>query len=230
LVIVDNYSRWSWVKFLKSKDDSYDVFRKFCIQVQSEKELNILKVRSDHGGEFENEPFKIFCEKHGIVHEFSSPRTPQQNGVVERKNRSLQEMARAMIHENNLAKRFWAEAVNTACYVQNRIYIRPMLNKTAYELFKGRKPNISYFHQFGCTCYILKNKVYLKKFDAKAQKGIFLGYSERSKAYRLYNSETHCVEESMHVKFNNKEPGSKTPEKDESIAGSEEFHDYSEPD
>jgi len=84
-----SYSRWSWVKFLKSKDDSYDVFSKFCIQIQSEKELNILKVRSDHGGEFENEPFEIFCEKHGIIHEFSSPRTPQQNGVVERKNRSF---------------------------------------------------------------------------------------------------------------------------------------------
>jgi len=230
LVIVDDYSRWSWVKFLKSKDDSYDVFRKFCIQVQSEKDLKILKVRSDHGREFENEPFEIFCEKHGIIHEFSSPRPPQQNGVVERNNRSLQEMARTMIHENNLAKYFWAEAVNTACYVQNRIYIKPMLNKTAYELFKGRKPNISYFHQFGCTCYILNNKVYLEKFDAKAQKGIFLGYSERSKAYRLYNSETHCVEESMHVKFDDKEPGSKTPEQDESIAGLEESDDYSEPD
>ena len=91
-----------------------------------------------------------------------------------------------MIHENNLAKRFWAEAVNTTCYVQNRIYIRPMLNKTTYEIFKGRKPNISYFHKFGCTCYILNNKVYLKKFDAKAQKGIFLGYSERSK-------DTDCI-------------------------------------
>jgi len=99
LVIFNDYNRWSWVKFLKSKDDSYDVFSKFCIQIQSEKELKILKVRSDHGGEFENEPFEIFCEKHGIIYEFSSPRTPQQNGVVERKNRSLQEMARTMIHE-----------------------------------------------------------------------------------------------------------------------------------
>jgi transposase InsO family protein len=146
------------------------VFSNFCTQIQSEKEMKILKVNSDHGGEFENEPFETFCEKYGIVHEFSSPRTPQQNGVVERKNGSLQERARTMIHENNLAKHFWAEAVNTACYVRNRIYIRPILEKTAYELFKGRRPNISYFHQFGCTCYILYNKVYIKKFDAKAQK------------------------------------------------------------
>jgi len=148
LVIVDDYSRWTWVKFLRSKDNAYDVFSNFCTQIQSEKEMNILRVRSDHGGEFENEPFETFCEKHGIVHEFSSPRTPQQNRVVERKNRTLQEMVRTMIHENNFAKHFWTEAVNTTCYVQNRIYIRPILEKAAYELFKGRRPNISYFHQF----------------------------------------------------------------------------------
>jgi len=102
-------------------------------------------------------------------------------------------MARTMIHENNLAKQLWAEAVNTRCYVQNRIYMRPIVEKIAYEFFKGRRPNISYFHQFGFNCYILNNKVYLKKFDAKAQKGISLGYSERLKAYRVYNSETLCL-------------------------------------
>jgi len=106
LVIVDDYNKWTWVKFLRSKDNAYDVFSNFCTQIQSEKEMKSLKVISDHGGEFENEPFETFCEKHGIVHEFSSPRTPQQNGVVERKNRTLQEMARTMIHENNLAKHF----------------------------------------------------------------------------------------------------------------------------
>jgi len=138
-------------------------------------------------------------------------------------------MARTMIHENNLAKHFWTEAVNTTCYVQNRIYIRPILDKTAYEFFKGRRPNISYFHQFGCTYYILYNKLYLKKFDAKTQKRIFLGYSERSKTYRVYNSETLCVEESMHVKFDDKEPGSKTLEQDESFADIQATEDTSEP-
>ncbi|KAK2369536.1 putative mitochondrial protein [Trifolium repens] len=229
LVIVDDYSRWTWVKFLRVKDDAYDVFTIFCTQVQSEKSLKILKIRSDHGGEFENEPFATYCEDHGIVHEFSAPRTPQQNGVVERKNRSLQEMARTMMHETKLAKHFWAEAVNTACYIQNRIYIRPILNKTTYELFKGRKPNISYFHQFGCTCYILNNKAYKRKFDAKACKGIFIGYSERSKAYRVYNSETNTVEESIHVRFDDKEPGSKMPEQDDSYAGVPYIYNNPEP-
>jgi len=135
-----------------------------------------------------------------------------------------------MIHENNLAKHFWADAVNTACYIQNRIYIRPILEKTAYELFKGRRPNISYFHQFWCTCYILNTKLYLKKFDAKAQRGTFLGYSERSKAYRVYNLETLCVEESMHVKFDDKEPRNETPEQDESFADIQDSEDTPEPD
>jgi len=124
---------------------------------------------------------------------------------------------------------FQQEAVNTACYVQNRIYIRPILAKATYELFKGKRPNISYFHQFGCTCYILNNKLYLKKFDAKAQRGIFLGCSERSKAYIVYNSETLCVEESMHVKFDDKEPGNETPEQDESYADIQVTEDTLEP-
>ena len=203
------------------------MFSNFCTQIQLENELKILKVRSDHDGGFENEPFETLCEKYEIIPEFSSHRTPQQNGVVERKNRSLQEMTRTMIHENNLAKHFWAETVNTTtCYVHNRIYISRILNKTAYELFKGRKLNISYFHQFGCKCYILNNKACLKKFDAKAQREIFLGYSERSKAYKVYNSETQCVEESMHIKFDDKKPGSEIPELVESFA---EMHVSEEP-
>ena len=230
LVIVGDYSRWTWVKFLRSKGNAYDVFSSFCAQIKSEKEMNIFKVRSDHGGEFENEAFEFCCEKYGIVHEFSSPWTAQQNGVVEKKNRTLQEMPRTMIHENNLAKHFWAEAVNTTCYVQNIIYIRPILEKTTYEFFKGRRLNISCFHQFGCTCYILNNKVYPKKFDAKAERGICLGYSERSKACRVYNSETLCVEESMHIIFDDKEPGNQTPKQGESFADMQVPEDTSEPD
>ena len=139
-------------------------------------------------------------------------------------------MARTMIHENNLAKHFWEETVNTTCYVQNRIYIKPILEKTTYELFKGRRPNISYFHQFGCTCHILNNKLNLKKFDAKPQRGIFVGYFERSKAYRVYNSKTLCVEQSMDVKFDDKEPGNETPEQDESFADIQVSEDTPEPD
>src|SRR3954466_14372632 len=204
LVIVDDYSRWTWVKFLKHKDESHSVFFDFCTQIHSEKECKIIKVRSDHGGEFENRSFEEFFKENGIAHDFSCPRTPQQNGVVERKNRTLQEMARTMINETNMAKHFWAEAINTACYIQNRISIRSILNKTPYELWKNRKPNISYFHPFGCVCFILNTKDYLGKFDSKAQKCFLLGYFECSKGYRVYNTETLIVEESINIRFDDK--------------------------
>src|SRR4051812_26661764 len=113
-------------------------------------------------------------------------------------------MARTMINETNMAKHFWAEAINTACYIQNRTSIRPILNKTPYELWKNRKPNISYFHPFGCVCYILNTKTHLYKFDSRAHKCFLLGYFERSKGYRVYNTETLVVEESINIIFDDK--------------------------
>ncbi|KAH9782035.1 Integrase catalytic domain-containing protein [Citrus sinensis] len=205
---LDDYSRYTWVLFLANKDDAIDAFRIFCKEVQNEKGYSITCIRSDHGGEFENHAFENFCNDFGIEHQFSSPRTLQQNGVVERKNRSIQEMARTMLNENALPKYFWAEAVNTACYVLNRVLIRPHLNKTPYELWKGRKPNIGYFKVFGCKCFILNTKDNLGKFDPKSDVGIFLGYSNSSKAYRVYTKRTLVVEESMHVTFDESNPSS----------------------
>ncbi|KAH9649255.1 Integrase catalytic domain-containing protein [Citrus sinensis] len=205
-VIVDDYSRYTWVLFLANKDDALDAFKVLYKKLQNEKGHDIICIRSDHGGEFENHAFENFCNNLGIEHQFSSPRTPQQNGVVERKNRSIQEMARTMLNENALPKYFWAEAVNTACYVLNRVLIRPHLNKTTYELWKDRKPNIGYFKVFGCKCFILNTKDNLGKFDPKSDVGIFLGYSNSSKAYRVYNKRTLVVEESMHVTFDESNP------------------------
>ncbi|CAJ2637485.1 unnamed protein product [Trifolium pratense] len=202
LVIVDDFSRYTWTLFLVQKSDAFKAFKKFAKQIQNEKSLKITSIRSDHGGEFQNAFFEEFCEEHGIFLNFSAPRTPQQNGVVERKNRSLIELARTMLSDSNLPKYFWADAVSTACYVSNRVIIRPILKKTPYELFKGRKPNISHFHIFGCKCFVLNNdKDNLGKFDEKSDEGIFLGYSLTSKAYRIYNKRTLTIEESMHVSF-----------------------------
>ena len=107
-----------------------------------------------------------------------------------------------MINEHGLPKYFWADAINTACYVLNRILIRPMLNKTPYELLKGRKPNLLHLHVFGCKCFVLNNgKDNLGKFDVKADEGIFLGYSQSSKAYRVFNKRLQIVEEFVHVSF-----------------------------
>ena len=105
-VLVDDFLKFTWVLFLTNKNDVFSEFRKFCKMVQNKKGLSIIKIRTDHGGEFENEVFENFCEENGFQHNFSFPRTPQQNGVVERKNRTLQEMARTMLCENNLSKHF----------------------------------------------------------------------------------------------------------------------------
>jgi len=201
-VIVDDYSRFTWTLFISHKSETFDAFRKFLKKIQNEKGCNVISIRSDHGGEFDQFKFNNFCDEYGIDHNFSAPRTPQQNGVVERKNRSLQEMARTMLNESKIPKHFWADAVNTACYVLNRAIIRPILGKTPYELYKGRKPNLSHLRVFGCKCFVHNNgKDNLGKFDAKSDEGIFLGYSLHSKAYRVFNKRTLTIEESPHVVF-----------------------------
>ncbi|WKA13308.1 hypothetical protein VitviT2T_030622 [Vitis vinifera] len=200
-VIVDDFSRYTWVLFLSQKNEAFYEFSKFCNKVQNEKCFTITCIRSDHRREFENIDFEDYCNEHGINHNFSALRTLQQNRVVERKNRTLQEMARTMLNENNLPKYFWAEAVNTSCYVLNRILLRPILKKTPYELWKNKKPNISYFKVFRCKCFILNTKDNLGKFDAKSDVGIFLGYSTSNKAFRVFNKRTMVVEGSIHVIF-----------------------------
>ena len=162
--------------------------------------MKLIHVRSDHGGEFTGD-FEDLCEKEGFNHNFSVARTPQQNGVVERKNITLQEMARTMLLESGLPKQFWVEAVNCACWIINRSYHKPKLLKTPYELFTNKLPTLDYFRVFGCRCYILNTKDQLDKFDQKADEGVLVGYSSNMKAYRIWNKRNQTVEESCHVKF-----------------------------
>ncbi|GJS82598.1 retrovirus-related pol polyprotein from transposon TNT 1-94 [Tanacetum coccineum] len=147
-----------------------------------------------------------FCKMKGIKREFSVARTPQQNGVAERKNRTLIEAARTMLADSKLPTTFWAEAVNTACYVQNRVLVIKPHNKTSYELFLGRKPTFSFMRPFGCPVTILNTIDHLGKFDGKADEGFFVGYSTNSKAFRVFNSRTRIVEENLHVKFSEDTP------------------------
>ncbi|CAA7027778.1 unnamed protein product [Microthlaspi erraticum] len=205
LVVKENRSkcstkRYAWVRFIREKSETLESFKILALQLKNEMK-GIKQIRSDHGGEFQSAVFDKFCESQGIHHQYSAPRTPQQNGVVERKNRTLQDMARAMIHGKGVPERFWAEAINTACYVINRVYVRMGTNKTPYEIWKGKKPNLSYFHVFGCTCYIYNDKDQLGKFDARSDEGFFLGYSPNSVAYRVYNKRSKMIVESVNVVF-----------------------------
>ncbi|KAJ1704622.1 hypothetical protein LUZ63_004403 [Rhynchospora breviuscula] len=216
-VVVDDYSRFTWVFFLAHKEEAFDYFVKFSNRVENEKGLKISRIRSDHGREFENAKFDELCIEKGYKQEFSAPRTPQQNGVVERKNRTLQELARTMLHEFAVPKFLWAEAVNTACHVINRACIRSKLKKTPFELWVGRTPNISYFRVFGSKCFVLDESPKVTKFDAKSLTGIFVGYSNTSKAYRVYLPTSRVVIESINVKFN--ENANEKTEEGNSIVG-----------
>jgi transposase InsO family protein len=201
LVIVDDYSRFTWVYFLQEKSQTQETLKRFLRRAQNEFRLRIKKIRSDSGTEFKNSQIEGFLKEEGIKHEFSSPYTPQQNGVVERKNRTLLDMARTMLDEYKTSDRFWAEAINTACYSINRLYLHWNLKKTSYELLTGKKPNVSYFRVFGSKRFILIKKGRSSKFAPKAVEGFLLGYDSNTRAYRVFNKSTGLVEVSCDIVF-----------------------------
>ncbi|KAJ9565152.1 hypothetical protein OSB04_001118 [Centaurea solstitialis] len=143
LVIIDDYSRFTWVFFLRTKDETSGLIKPFVKRVENQVNLRVKVIRSNNGTEFKNVDLNSFCEEKGIERQFSAPRTPQQNGVAERRNRTLIEAARTMLADSKLPITFWAEAVNTACYVQNRVHVVKSKGKTPYELFKNKKPFVT---------------------------------------------------------------------------------------
>jgi ribosomal protein L12E/L44/L45/RPP1/RPP2 len=173
----------------------------FLRWAQNEFGLRIKKIRSDNGTEFKNSQIEGFLEEKGIKHESSSPYTPQQNGVVERKNITLLDMARTMLDEYKTPDWFWAEAINTACYSINWLYLHRIFNKTSYELLTGKKPNVSYFRVFGSKCFILVKRGRKSKLAPKVVEGFLLGYDSNTRVYRVFNKSTGLVEVSCDIVF-----------------------------
>ncbi|KAI3810709.1 hypothetical protein L1987_20331 [Smallanthus sonchifolius] len=204
LVVTDDYSRFSWVKFLSSKAETTELVQYLILGLENLFNLKVRRIRSDNGSEFKNSKMGLFCLKKGIHHEFSVLYVPQQNGVAERKNRTLVETARTMLADSKLPVTFWAEAVNIACHVLNRVLTIKRHNKTCYELLNNRKPNLEYLLPFGNPCTLLKVRDVPTKFSAKAIEGIFLGYVANSTTKRVYNKETRQVEEWFHIDCSNR--------------------------
>ncbi|GJV30928.1 putative ribonuclease H-like domain-containing protein [Tanacetum coccineum] len=198
--------RFSWVFFLATKDETSEILCNLIIGLENQLSHNVKIIRCDNGTEFKNHAMNEFCAKKGIKREFSVARTPQQNGVAERKNRTLIEAARTMLADSLLPIPFWAEAVNTACYVLNRVLVTKPQNKTPYELLIGKSPSISFMRPFGCPLTILNTLDSLDKFDGKSDEGYLLGYSTSSKAFRVYNKRTKKVEENLHINFLKDQP------------------------
>nr|GEU63176.1 putative ribonuclease H-like domain-containing protein [Tanacetum cinerariifolium] len=184
LVVTDDYSRFSWVFFLATKDETSKILKTFITGIKNQITHKVKIIRSDNGTEFKNQDLNQFCRMKGINRGFSVARTPQQNGVAERKNKTLIKAARTMLADSLLPILFWAEAVNTACYVQNRVLVTKPHNKTPYKLLLDP----------------------LGMFDGKADEGFLVGYSVSSKAFRVFNSGTRIVQEKFHIIFLENQP------------------------
>jgi transposase InsO family protein len=150
LVIVDDYSRYSWVFFLESKDQVFEHFWLLALRLNNDHPNCLKVIRSDNGTEFRNASFDEFYLEHGIDQQFSAPRAPQLNRVMERKNRTLVEMASTMLDEHRTLRRFWVDAISTSCYISNRIFLRSILHLTPFELCFSCKQSVSHFRPFGC--------------------------------------------------------------------------------
>ena len=179
ILFIDDYSRMTWVYFLKERSEVFKIFNTFKSHVEKESGHQIKCVRSDNGTEYTSSEFKAFCEKEGIHRQLTAPYTPQQNGVCERKNRTVMEMARSMLKDKGLPNKFWAEAVYTAVYLQNRLPTKAIHKRIPLKAWSGHRPSVSHLKIFGCICYIHVPSEKRHKLEDKADKGIFLGYSSQ---------------------------------------------------
>ncbi|GJS14631.1 retrovirus-related pol polyprotein from transposon TNT 1-94 [Tanacetum coccineum] len=201
LVIVDDYSRYTWTHFLRSKDETPGVLIDFLTLVQRGLHARVTTVGTDKGTEYLNKTLHAYFTKEGIRHETSTTRTPEQNGVVERRNRTLVEAARTMLSAAKVPLFFWAEAIATACFTQNRSLVIPRHEKTPYHIINARKPSVKFFYIFGYLCYIVRDGENFDKMKKKGDACIFVGYSTQSKAYRVFNKRTRIIVETIHVNF-----------------------------
>ncbi|GKE39400.1 retrovirus-related pol polyprotein from transposon TNT 1-94 [Tanacetum coccineum] len=190
LVIVDDYSRFAWVKFLRSKDETPEVVIKFLKQIQFGLNETVRNIRTDNGTEYVNKDLTDYYECVGIFYQKIVPRTPQQNGVVERHNRTLVESARTMLIFSKAPMFLWAKVVATACYTQNRSLIHTRHYKTPYELVHDKKLDLTFFRVFGALCYPTNDSGDLGKLQPTTDIGIFVGYAPSRKGHRIYNKRT----------------------------------------
>ncbi|GJZ86792.1 putative ribonuclease H-like domain-containing protein [Tanacetum coccineum] len=201
LVIVDDYSRYTWTHFLRSKDETPGVLIDFLTLVQRGLHAQVNSSTDNKGTKFLNKTLHAYFAKEGIRHEKSTTQTPKQNGVVERRNRTLVEATQTMLRATKVPLFFWAKAIATACFTQNRSLVIPRHEKTPYHIINARKPSVKFFHIFGSLCYIVRDGENLDKMKEKGDACIFVGYSTQSKAYRVFNKRTRMIVETIHVNF-----------------------------
>ncbi|KAK1417486.1 hypothetical protein QVD17_26615 [Tagetes erecta] len=201
LLFIDDLTRMCWVYFIANKSETFEKFKVFKAMVEKGSGRQIKVLRSDRGGEFCSQEFNNFCEATGIKRELTIPYTPQHNGVVERKNRTVMNLVRSMLKDKELPNFLWAEAVSTAVFIINRSPTKALVDQTPLEAWSGMKPTVSRFKIFGCIAYGMVPSQTRRKLDNKSEKNIFIGYSSQSYGYRLYNPETKTITTKKDVEF-----------------------------
>ncbi|GJR69705.1 retrovirus-related pol polyprotein from transposon TNT 1-94 [Tanacetum coccineum] len=201
VVIINDYTWFTWVKFLQSKDEVLEFMIKFLKMIQVHLNATVRNIRTDNGTVFVNQTLRAYYKDVGISHQTSVARSPQQNSIVERRNRTLVEAARTMVIFSKAPLFMWAKAIATACYTQNRSLIYKRHKKTPYELLHNKKPDLSYLHLFGALCYPANDSEDLGKLKRKADIGIFIGYAPTKKAFLIYSKRIRLIIETIHVTF-----------------------------
>ena len=189
----DNHTGYMVIFFLKEKSEALNYLKQLCSMVKQELHIDIQRIKTDLGGEFKNKQFGAFTKDKGIIHEFSAAYTSEQNGFIERNNRTIVEAARSMLHSRGLPLTLWAEAANTAVFVWNRTVNRQHTDVTPFEMLFQQVPDVSYFRAFGSDAYLHIPKKLRTKWEAKSQKLILVGYDQKGRAYRLWNPSTKRI-------------------------------------
>ncbi|GJZ29117.1 zinc finger, CCHC-type containing protein [Tanacetum coccineum] len=205
-LLVDDCTRFMWAYFLTSKDQTFNTFKEFRQHIEMEMRTKLRMLRTDRGGEFTSNEFTKYCKENGIARQLTAPYSPQQNGVVERRNRTVLSTTRSMMKAMKLPLNFWAEAVRHAIYILNRVPTRALVDETPYEALYNRKPNLENLRIFGCTAYAKIKIPHLQKLEDRSIPMIYLGIEEGSKAYRLYDPKGNRKHVSRDVKFMETKP------------------------
>ncbi|PNX85643.1 copia-type polyprotein [Trifolium pratense] len=201
ITFTNDLSRKTWIYFMNEKSEALAMIKKFKVIVENESKKMIQCLRTDRGGEYTSNDFNEFCDLHGIKRQLTAAYTPHQNGVSERKNRTIMNMVRCMINERNVPKIFWPEAVNWSLHILNRCPTFAVKDVTPEEAWSGIKPSVTHFKKFGCIAYVHVPNNLRKKLDDKSTTCVHLGISEESKAYKLYVPIKRKIVVSKDVKF-----------------------------
>lgn len=200
-LLTDDYSRYSWVYFMQMKSETLERFKVFKQLQERQLGLPLKALRTDRGGEFLSREFIRYCETHGILHQLTAPYTPEHNGVAERKNRTVVEMARSMLHEMNLPLNLWVEATAAAVLILNRSPTKAVKVQTPFEALKGVKPSVGHLRVFGCVGHVFIDSHLRQKLDSKTKRCAFIGYCEDTKAYKMLDPSTGKVSINRNVSF-----------------------------